>query len=190
MTDSIDEKREEYEQMARDMFSDDDEAYETHPALLKDTDPLTKALNVTLQDIGNRYEAMRNKAQLDELTAENTLPVTHTERHGHPRFYELLDELADLHSRKNHDYAAGGNPLGNFQRRGDLYSRYPGLNLSDPVVVALVDMQKQLDAALWFCSNGHTAGVEGKIDRLRDVACYAILAMIMEEEKLLFETHV
>ena len=106
-----------------------------------------------------------------------------TQLHGHPRFYEILADLAKLHSDKNHDYAAGGNPLGNFMRRADLYSKYLGLDLSDPVVVALVDSQKQLDAALWFLSNKHEARVEGLAGRLKDVAVYAVLAMILEEEK-------
>ena len=104
-------------------------------------------------------------------------------RHGHPRFYEILDELADLHSRKNHDYASGGDPLGNFKRRADLYSRYPGLDLSEPVVVAIVDMMKQMDAALWFLSNKHEAKVEGLHDRLRDVAVYSVIAMILASLK-------
>ena len=106
-----------------------------------------------------------------------------SQKHGHPRFYELLEELGDLHSRKNHDYATGGDPLGNFKRRRDLYSRYPGLDLSDPTVVALVDAMKQLDAALWFKSNGHEAAVEGFSDRMKDIAVYSIIAMVLEEEK-------
>lgn len=110
-------------------------------------------------------------------------PYPKDERHGHPRFYELLQELANLHSRKNFDYAAGGNPLGNFERRAKLYSMYPGLDLSDPTVVALVDAMKQLDAALWMKSNGHTGKVEGIIDRLRDVAVYSIIEMVIEEAK-------
>lgn len=106
-----------------------------------------------------------------------------TDRHGHPRFYELLKDLAQLHSDKNHDYAKGGDPLGNFKRRAALYARYPGLDLSEPVVVALVDAMKQLDAALWFLSNKHEAKVEALPDRLRDVSVYALIAMVLDEEK-------
>jgi len=102
--------------------------------------------------------------------------------HGHPMFYTILDELKDLHSRKNRDYAMGGSPLGNFQRRADLYSHYPGLDLSDRTVVAIVDAMKQLDAALWLLSNKHKAEVEGVTDRLKDVAVYSVLAMIMRIE--------
>ena len=105
------------------------------------------------------------------------------ERHGHPDFYKILDSLADLHSEKNHDYAAGGDPLGNFDRRADLYARYPGLKLSNPTVVALVDAMKQLDAALWFLSNGHEAKVEGIEGRLRDVAVYSVLAIILNRKR-------
>lgn len=104
-------------------------------------------------------------------------------RYGHPKFYEILEELAQLHSDKNHDYAVGGDPLGNFKRRAEIYSKYPGLDLSDPVVVALVDAMKQLDAAFWLLSNKHEAKVEGLTNRLKDVAVYSPIAMILEEEK-------
>lgn len=105
------------------------------------------------------------------------------EKYGHPRFYELLKEFADLYSRKNHDYAVGGDPLGSFKRRAMIYSMYPGLDLSDPTVVALVGTMKQLDAALWLLSNKHDAIVEGVNERLKDVAIYASIGMILEEEK-------
>ena len=58
--------------------------------------------------------------------------------HGHPRFYEIIEALKDLHSRKNHDYASGGDPLGNFRRVATILAQYPNLKLSNPTVVALV----------------------------------------------------
>lgn len=105
------------------------------------------------------------------------------ERFGHPKFYDILKELADLHSRKNHDYASGGDPLGNFKRRAQLYSMYPGLDLSDPTTVVLVDAMKQLDAALWFLSNKHEPMVEGVRGRLMDISVYSVIAMILDEVK-------
>jgi len=104
-------------------------------------------------------------------------------KHGHPRFYEILEELAQLHSDKNYDYAAGGDPLSDFKRRAAIYALYPGLDLSDPAVVALTDLMKQLNAALWFYSNKHEAKVEGKRGRMRDVSVYSMINMILEEEK-------
>lgn len=61
---------------------------------------------------------------------------------------------------------------------------HPGLDLSDPVVVALVDLMKQLDAALWFKSNKHEAKVEGLVGRMKDIAVYAPIAIILEERRL------
>lgn len=104
------------------------------------------------------------------------------EMHGHPKFYDLLIDLGKLHSDKNHDYAKGGHPLGNFYRRATIYSLYPGLDLSDPAVVAMVDAMKQFDAFLWMKSQGHEAKVEGKKSRLKDVSVYSDIAIVIEEE--------
>jgi len=103
--------------------------------------------------------------------------------YGDPRFYTMLDEMAELHSNKNHDYAAGGDPLGNFKRVANILSQYPGLNPSDPTVVALTYAMKQLDASLTLLSTGLTAKVEGFRDRMKDVAAYAMLSMLIEQDK-------
>ena len=113
---------------------------------------------------------------------------------GHPRFYEILEELRDLHSRKNYDYANGGRPTGNFDRVSGILSRYPGFDVGTPCGVALVYMLKQLDAAMWLLSQGHESkNGEDVGTRLRDVACYAILAELMFEERydteLIFKEH-
>lgn len=105
------------------------------------------------------------------------------ERYGHPMFYEIVEELADLHSRKNHDYAAGGDPLGNFKRVANLLGQYPGLDLSDPSIVAMVYAIKQVDAFFWLKCQGHSAKVEGTADRLQDVAVYSMITMILERLK-------
>lgn len=41
-------------------------------------------------------------------------------RHGNPRFYKLLEEMADLHDKKSHDYASDENPSGNYHFAGSL----------------------------------------------------------------------
>lgn len=103
--------------------------------------------------------------------------------HGHPKFIpDTIEEMA-LHSRKNHDYARGGSPLGNFERRAAFYRRYPGLDLGNPVVVALVDAMKQFDAALWMLSQKYEGAVEGIGARLGDVSVYTKLARILNEEQ-------
>jgi hypothetical protein len=102
---------------------------------------------------------------------------------GHERYIPILIDLMELHSTKNHDYAAGGDSLGNFHRVSTILGLYPGLKLSDPFVVTMAYMMKQLDAVLWMKSNGHTAKVEGIGKRLDDVIVYGTIAKILEEDK-------
>lgn len=119
-----------------------------------------------------------------EITLTDLVDIAGRKHTGHPRFYELLEEISGLHDRKNSDYAKGGRPLGNFERRADFYARFPGLNLGSPVVVAMIDAMKQLDAAFWLLCQGHAAECEGVQDRLRDVSVYSLLAMILHEEEV------
>jgi len=35
--------------------------------------------------------------------------------YGHPRFYEIIEQMKELHSRKNHDYAGTSDPLKNLR---------------------------------------------------------------------------
>lgn len=123
--------------------------------------------------------------KLKKTTGKETFEILLGEKklYGHPRFYELLVEEGKLHSDKNHDYAVGGDPLGNFKRRAKIYGLYPGLDLSDPAVVAVVDLMKQLDAYLWMKSNKHEAKVEGKGGRMRDVSVYGNINIVLEEEE-------
>lgn len=102
--------------------------------------------------------------------------------HGHPKFIELCISEMDLHSRKNHDYASGGHPLGNFYRRAAIYRLYPNLDLGDPSVVAMVDLMKQLDAALWMKSQRTRAKVEDVPTRMKDVSIYSKIDMLLEED--------
>lgn len=99
--------------------------------------------------------------------------------HGHQAFIGMCMEEMKLHSDKNHDYA-GENPMGNFDRVGTILSLYPELELDDPVVVAMVYMLKQLDAALRLKADKVEAMVEAFDSRMADVAVYAKLCRIME----------
>ena len=102
---------------------------------------------------------------------------------GHPDFYKLTEEEVQLHSDKNRDYSSGGDPLGNFKRVANILSNYPNLSLSNPSVVCLVYMLKQLDAALWMLSQGYEGRVESIDARLRDVHIYVKLARILHGEE-------
>lgn len=96
-------------------------------------------------------------------------------KHGHPRFYELLDELAELHSRKNHDYS-GDDPLANLKM-----TEAAGIAAWVGVVVRLTDKMSRL---LSFAKK-RTLLVqdEGIVDTLKDMAIYALLGIVLFEER-------
>jgi hypothetical protein len=104
--------------------------------------------------------------------------------YGHPEFLPISIGEAALHSDKNHDYAAGGHPLGNFDRVAAILALYPGLPLGDRKVVALVYALKQLDAVLWGLSKGIKHKVEGLASRLQDVSVYTKLVMCMIRDEV------
>ena len=103
--------------------------------------------------------------------------------HGHPAFTKISIDEMELHSRKNNDYARGGNPLGNFERVASILANYPHLNLGDPRVVALTYALKQLDATLNMLSQGYEGNVESMYERLADVAVYTKIVMCMLLDK-------
>lgn len=42
------------------------------------------------------------------------------DRHGSPTFYKMLEEMAETHDKKSHDYASDSNPSGNYHFAGQL----------------------------------------------------------------------
>ena len=104
--------------------------------------------------------------------------------HGHSRFIDLTIAEMDLHSRKNHDYAHGGDPLGNFDRVATILSLYPDLDPSEPSTVAIIYLCKQFDAAMWQQSQKHSTVVEGNDERWGDISVYAkIIRLLKHKEK-------
>jgi len=97
--------------------------------------------------------------------------------HGHPEFIPILLDKMQLHSDKNHDYARGGNPLGNFERVSKILELYPNLPLNHPVVIMLVYMLKQFDSVFWGLSQRIEHKVEGFIPRLGDILVYSGIAI-------------
>jgi hypothetical protein len=103
--------------------------------------------------------------------------------HGHEKFIKITLNEMKLHSDKNFDYASGGHSLGNFYRVSSILSLYPGLKLSQPIVVCIVYALKQIDAVLWSLSRGEEGKVEGNTKRLEYVSVYIKIAQIINDEK-------
>ena len=96
-------------------------------------------------------------------------------QYGHPRFYELLDEIAELHSAKNHDYAGEGDPLRNL-RACERMGMEPWIG----VLVRLQDKASRLES---FVKQGQLkVKNESLVDTLMDNAVYSLLGIILFEE--------
>jgi len=105
------------------------------------------------------------------------------QRPGHPMFHQFLEEMGDLHDKKNYDYAFGGSPVGNFDRVAKILGMY-NLQLHDPAVVAVIYMLKQLDAYLWMKARDITSRTgEGADERLRDLGIYSTIIRCIEDDK-------
>lgn len=54
----------------------------------------------------------------------NEMEFRKAERYGSPLFYALLEEMADTHNKKSHDYASSENPYGNYHFAGQVSSLF------------------------------------------------------------------
>lgn len=96
-----------------------------------------------------------------------------------PGFIEITMDELELCNNKNLDYTKGGDPLGNFNRVAAIFSMYPNLKPSDPVVVSLLYMFKQLDAAMWMLNQDYEGKIEGFDERLRDSHIYIKIGRLL-----------
>jgi len=92
---------------------------------------------------------------------------------GHPRFMELVQQIADLHARKSHDYG-GGNPIGNL------------LNVEEfgvsPFIGVLVRMSDKWARLKSIVKTGEIRVTDEKLDdTLRDLSVYSLLAIVCLE---------
>ena len=93
--------------------------------------------------------------------------------HGSPRFYALLEELAELHSRKNHDYAATADPLSNL-RMAETF----GVPAWKGVLVRMSDKWSRITQLV----SGKQPKNESLKDSLLDLAVYSLLTIVLLEE--------
>ena len=97
------------------------------------------------------------------------------EQTGHPRFYKILEELAIIHSTKNHDYAQAKSPLSNLTRSE---------RIGVPAWIGcLIRMQDKFDRIENFAKQRNLAIADETItDTLNDLANYSILCRILYDE--------
>ncbi len=97
-------------------------------------------------------------------------------QYGHPDFYKLLDQMAELHSRKNHDYAGTSDPLKNLRACTRLEL--------DPFMGVMVRLQDKWSRIEEFVkSKTLLVKNESVEDTLMDNAVYSLLAIILLREQ-------
>ena len=89
------------------------------------------------------------------------------------RFHEILAELGALHNLKSQDYGTGTDPLANVRA-----SQEWGIPAWIGAMVRLNDKVRRLQSMV---RNGRLVN-ESAEDSFRDIAVYAILALILWEE--------
>ncbi len=92
---------------------------------------------------------------------------------GHPRFFELLDEMAAMHRSKMHDYAKSSDPLSNLRR-----SESFGIEPWRGTLVRMSDKWSRIEEL----STGKIAKNESLRDSLFDLAAYSLLCLILLED--------
>lgn len=118
-------------------------------------------------EFAETFDSFDGKATVREFDTENY--------HGHPKFYELLQQMADLHSRKNHDYA-GDDPLSNLRASEEI-----GIPAWKGILVRLMDKWSRLKN---FARTGtFEVKDESLIDAFMDNAVYSLLCIILFEEE-------
>lgn len=103
--------------------------------------------------------------------------------HGHPDYVNMTLKELQLHDDKNHDFAKGGDPLGNFYRTSAIKKLYPGFDWDSPFGVAIGLLLKQFDAAMHMRAQKIEAKVEAIPARLGDVVVYSKLATLLYHEE-------
>jgi len=93
---------------------------------------------------------------------------------GDPRLHALLKEIGDLHDRKQADYGTSGDPFANVRSSQEF-----GV---PPWIGALVRMNDKVTRLKMFASRGTLAN-ESARDSMKDIAVYALIALILYEEE-------
>jgi len=101
---------------------------------------------------------------------------------GHPMFYSLLTEMAELHKRKDSDYA-GSKPLSNFDA-----SESFGIPAYKGVLIRMSDKWSRITTLLKnenlmdYQANGPLVQDETIEDTLMDLAVYSLITIILRKE--------
>lgn len=96
---------------------------------------------------------------------------------GHSKFRPLLQEIAELHDKKNKQYASGEDPLGNFKRGAQACKSFFNEEIQSNIfklemAYATILAYKQIDGAMQILSLNKKGTPDSLAEKLRDVITY------------------
>jgi hypothetical protein len=119
------------------------------------------------------YKGMR---EFESDGVDNIVNVNEKKLYGHPMFYTLLDELKEIHSSKNHDYAGDDDPFKNFK-----ISKNMGI---EPWKGCLIRISDKFSRLCNFAKKGELKVKDENIeDTLKDLSIYALICLILYRER-------
>lgn len=126
-------------------------------------------------------KASRHAGGVEWLGAAGDLPLDdlpqpgdpHPEA-GHPAYLALLDEMKELHCRKAADYGRGADPFANVRAGAEF-----GVPAWVGVMIRANDKVHRIKS---FIANGSLKN-ESVEDSLKDLAAYALIALVLFREE-------
>jgi hypothetical protein len=105
---------------------------------------------------------------------------------GDPRFYEILETLADIHSKKSQGYSPGADPLANLRVCEQIKFQCPHCDRLVPIPAWVGVAIRRLDK--WARQLSLIQGTPDEVneslsDTLIDDAVYALLEKILIDEQ-------
>jgi hypothetical protein len=92
---------------------------------------------------------------------------------GSPEYFKLLDEMKELHAKKSADYGRGVDPFANVRASTEF-----GVPAWVGVMIRANDKMHRIKS---FIQNGDLAN-ESVEDSLKDLAAYALIALVLKRE--------
>lgn len=126
----------------------------------------------TPPDYAARIEAVKGFARIvEEARPARVARETHPSSQA---FYDLCDELKEMHRKKSADYGSATDPLANIRNGAE----FVGIEAWRAAMVRLSDKVTRLQT---YCRTGRLEH-EGVEDTLMDLASYSLLTLLMHRE--------
>ena len=142
---------------------------------LKETNSQLRAADEAPDRWKAATQASAKKYAAERITGDSLLADQGDIRPGSREFLDVLDELRTLHLRKTMDYGVDEDALSNIRSSADVVNMPAWAGC----ILRISDKMHRLKA---FFRRG-TCEFDGVEDTLKDISCYAAIALVLYREK-------